>query len=351
MLAGEARLPLPVVWPAAGIIAGILIVTERRRWIALGLTAAAALVLSYVLHQAAPVPALALAVICVLESAAVAWLVRRFIGEPFAFNRGAHTTTFILASIAVPPGAALLAATALTAYDAGSYVIAWRSWALADALGLLTAAPPAITAITERHRIIAFARSRRAWEFVLVFAATALVAAAIFGETLDPVIRVPAYVLPFLLWPAFRFGPGATAATVLTVSYIALWHAALGEGPLDLTDAPTLNVMLRSQGAMAVASVSLLLLASVVAERKRVGHENVLLVTELQQALAEVKTLRGFIPICAWCHKVRDDAGFWQQIEMYLDARTDATFSHSICPTCEREAHEEVDSHESIPHA
>ena len=58
-----------------------------------------------------------------------------------------------------------------------------------------------------------------------------------------------------------------------------------------------------------------------VAERTRVAQENTVLVAESQQALAEVKALRGFIPICAWCHKVRDDAGFWQQIEMYLDAR------------------------------
>ena len=81
-----------------------------------------------------------------------------------------------------------------------------------------------------------------------------------------------------------------------------------------------------------------------VAERKRLAQEDAALVAELQQALAEIKTLRGFIPICAWCHKVRDDSGFWQQIEVYLDARTDATFSHSICPTCAAEAREELAS-------
>jgi hypothetical protein len=79
-----------------------------------------------------------------------------------------------------------------------------------------------------------------------------------------------------------------------------------------------------------------------VAERKRVAQEHAVLVAELQQALLEVKTLRGFIPICAWCHKVRDDAGFWQQIEKYLDARTDATFSHSICPSCASDASDEI---------
>lgn len=58
------------------------------------------------------------------------------------------------------------------------------------------------------------------------------------------------------------------------------------------------------------------------------------LATELQQALEEVKTLRGLIPICAACKKVRDDKGYWNQIEVYLQRHTEARFSHGICPDC-----------------
>jgi hypothetical protein len=134
---------------------------------------------------------------------------------------------------------------------------------------------------------------------------------------------------------------------MLVVSLIGLWNAAQGHGPLALAGAPAASIVLRSQGAMAIAAGSLLLLASVVADRKRVTQEHAVLVAKLQQALAEVKTLRGFIPMCAWCHKVRDDAGFWQQIEMYLDARTDATFSHGICPACAEDAQDEIASHAS----
>jgi AmiR/NasT family two-component response regulator len=54
----------------------------------------------------------------------------------------------------------------------------------------------------------------------------------------------------------------------------------------------------------------------------------------LQQALAEVKTLRGFLPICCGCKKVRDDAGYWNEVEEYVAQRTDAKFSHGYCPTC-----------------
>ncbi len=55
---------------------------------------------------------------------------------------------------------------------------------------------------------------------------------------------------------------------------------------------------------------------------------------ELRQALADVKHLSGLLPICASCKKVRDDKGYWQQIESYISAHSDADFSHSICPDC-----------------
>ena len=55
---------------------------------------------------------------------------------------------------------------------------------------------------------------------------------------------------------------------------------------------------------------------------------------DLQQALKEVKALRGLIPICASCKKVRNDGGLWQQLEEYLGEHSDAQFSHGICQVC-----------------
>ena len=55
---------------------------------------------------------------------------------------------------------------------------------------------------------------------------------------------------------------------------------------------------------------------------------------ELSSALSEVKTLRGLIPICAYCKKIRDDQGFWEQMEHYISDHSDAQFSHGICPDC-----------------
>jgi len=57
---------------------------------------------------------------------------------------------------------------------------------------------------------------------------------------------------------------------------------------------------------------------------------------DLQKALAEVKTLRGILPICASCKRIRDDAGAWSQVEVYVSEHTNAEFSHGICPECIR---------------
>jgi CheY-like chemotaxis protein len=77
------------------------------------------------------------------------------------------------------------------------------------------------------------------------------------------------------------------------------------------------------------------------AARLKVGCEVVRLqdalaarVADLERALAEVKQLRGTLPICAWCKKIRDDANYWRQVEDYLARHTDAGFTHGICPDC-----------------
>jgi len=57
---------------------------------------------------------------------------------------------------------------------------------------------------------------------------------------------------------------------------------------------------------------------------------------ELAESLAKVKTLSGLLPICSWCKKVRNDEGYWQQVEAYLKQHTDAAFTHGVCPECTR---------------
>lgn len=68
---------------------------------------------------------------------------------------------------------------------------------------------------------------------------------------------------------------------------------------------------------------------------------------ELKKAYAEITTLRGILPICANCHKIRDDQGFWQQVEQYIQQHIDVQFSHGICPECMKELYPEIPPMES----
>ncbi len=69
--------------------------------------------------------------------------------------------------------------------------------------------------------------------------------------------------------------------------------------------------------------------------RRRAEIQREALITELRRAIEEVKTLSGMIPICGWCKSIRSDQGYWQSVEQYVRAHTDATFTHGICPSCE----------------
>lgn len=71
-----------------------------------------------------------------------------------------------------------------------------------------------------------------------------------------------------------------------------------------------------------------------ITESKHATQERERLIGELQKALSEVKTLSGLLPICANCKKIRDDKGYWNQIEGYIQQHSDAQFSHGICPDC-----------------
>jgi hypothetical protein len=63
----------------------------------------------------------------------------------------------------------------------------------------------------------------------------------------------------------------------------------------------------------------------------------------LQKALAEVKTLSGLLPICSNCHKIRDDSGYWDQVESYVERHSDVQFSHSLCPECQEKLYGKED--------
>lgn len=93
---------------------------------------------------------------------------------------------------------------------------------------------------------------------------------------------------------------------------------------VDLTGASMLIGVQRA-GVISVIDIT---------DRKRAEEERERLILELTDALSRIKTLSGLLPICASCKKIRNDKGYWEQIEMYIRDHSEAEFSHGLCPDC-----------------
>lgn len=96
------------------------------------------------------------------------------------------------------------------------------------------------------------------------------------------------------------------------------------EFPADISVSPV-----RIDGRLAVV-----LAVRDLTHRRRREEEQARLIQQLKASAARVRQLSGLLPICAWCRRVRDDEGYWNQLEAYIRDHTDADFSHGICPDC-----------------
>ena len=96
--------------------------------------------------------------------------------------------------------------------------------------------------------------------------------------------------------------------------------------PISVTMSPMKN----SDGKISGASV----IGRDITNRKREEMERTKLIQELTDALSRARTLAGLLPICACCKRIRDDQGYWQQVELYISEHSDAVFTHGICPDC-----------------
>jgi hypothetical protein len=75
--------------------------------------------------------------------------------------------------------------------------------------------------------------------------------------------------------------------------------------------------------------------------RKQAEMEREKLIAELRDAVSKIKTLSGLLPICSNCKNIRDDKGYWKQIESYIRDHSEAEFTHSMCPVCAKKLYPE----------
>lgn len=142
------------------------------------------------------------------------------------------------------------------------------------------------------------------------------------GRSASPLLAftpVLAMVLPFVSFNASRLGL-ATGGLLL-----------VGTGLVMIADGAPLSALISLSNAGGGALVCGWLLARAFGRSRRAERRRR---DELAEAMASIRTLRGMLPVCGWCRRVRSDAGYWERIEAYISAHSDTTFTHGICQDC-----------------
>jgi DNA-binding NtrC family response regulator len=140
-------------------------------------------------------------------------------------------------------------------------------------------------------------------------------------------------------------------AVIVATAYASLETAvrALNEGasayitkPLNMDEVlATVREALEKQRLVMENRRLLQTVQQQLAELRQAEEVREKLIHELQDALAEIKTLRGILPICSSCKKIRDDEGYWHQVEVYIRDHSEAEFSHGLCPECAKKLYPE----------
>lgn len=150
-------------------------------------------------------------------------------------------------------------------------------------------------------------------------------------------------IFPLLLYSVIRLGLKGISICLLVTSLYTICATSLGHGPYvgesPLKSYTTMAALLLclylafmyAQGLLTELRKEQRLLEEKVKQRTRDLEQSN---RRLHKALQKVKTLSGILPICANCHKIRDDEGYWQRVESYLAKYSDAQFSHGLCPEC-----------------
>jgi integral membrane sensor domain MASE1 len=261
------------------------------------------------------------------------WLVRRWIGPGNFLERSRHVFQFVGVTLLMCLVASNLGVLSLMLGGFASwpqYGIDWCTWWLGDSVGILLVTPWVVSWFQDgwhwRRDFILL----RVGEAVLLIGLLLSVGLLVFSARAS---WSPAYAaVPLIVWAAFRFGPRGATSSLVLLSICAVWGTVRGQGPF--AHANLHDSLLSVQAFVGVLAVTALGLIGVLEERRRGEEAKAILIDELERAVGEIKTLRGLIPICAWCKRIRNDRGAWEQLESYLRDHTEATFSHGICPEC-----------------
>ncbi len=315
--------PVLAFCPLHGVLFVALVRTARARWLE-SLVAVLAGVVAFAL--VGPDRGLAQCLRHFAPDAAAtciaAWVIQRSAPDGLSLGRLRDVVLFVgvvvFATFLSGVGAA-----ALMPEAAGPTRALFRSVWSSDLLGAFAVAPALLTLSDGRLRSIrANRRTRR--ELVALLAAIVAVTYATYHAT-TPFPLPRGFPALLLVWTAFRFGPRGSAFGMALMTVTVLCAVASGQLAVLPSLGTNPNALLwELQGFLSLSFVTVLVLAAL-------SEERAVLIDRLE---GEVRVLRGLLPICAHCKKIRDDAGDWHVLERYLQRHTEATFTHGICPTC-----------------
>jgi integral membrane sensor domain MASE1 len=209
--------------------------------------------------------------------------------------------------------------------DAANFHYIWLTCWLGSGVGQLIVTPVVILWRSRRTR---HWQARKSVEASFVLLVLILVGQAVFGNWFHLGFMI--YPIAFLcttilIWTAFRFGQWEIAVYNFALSVIALGGTLHGYGPFAR---PTeLESILLLQVFLGITTIMCISISSLISERSYLMHE-------LRDSLAHVRTLSALLPMCSWCKKIRDDRGYWQEVEAYIYEHSDVAFSHGVCPDC-----------------
>lgn len=307
-----------VFWPASGLAAGVLIVRPSWRWpVSIGVIGAT-FTANLLVNRNVP-SGLAFAFCNAGEALLMAWLINRWHGQPARLDRIVNVLAFVLAAATAAAVAAIGAAAAVRWFLNPALLLdSWRTWAVADAVGIITMAPLLMefpAALRERPS------TREIGEGVVALGALSALAVVVFSAgTPLWVSLVPLTLLfPLLLLIAARLPPVFTAAAVFIVAITFVSGLTLDTGSFGSVAIPTAQRILAAQAGLLLTALSALVLAALFSERRRaeaaLDSNNKRLQLALSGAHAGVWELRVAPSSNYWSPEFRDLYGFTEDDE------------------------------------
>lgn len=327
------------VWPPTGIALAALLIFGYRVWPSILLAA----FFTNLTTAGTVATSLGIAVGNTLEGLLGCWLVERYAGGLRVFE--STQNLFKFAFIAVLPSTVVSATIGVTSLALGGFAqwpdfaSIWLTWWTGDLTGDLVVAPWLLLWWMNPPLRLP---GKKLVELFALLISLYLSARIVFGGILpDRYQNYPLEFLcvPILIWAALRFRQRKAATAVLLLSGLAIQGTLDGFGPF-VRHTPNASLLLL-QAYMSVISLTTLTLATSVLERRRAEAGRLKVIEELHQAVHNIKTLKGLLPICASCKKVRDDKGYWENLESYVRHHSDADFTHGICPACAEQLYPE----------